>query len=220
MATILHVDDEPSVGLLLEDTLAGVGHRTLSAANVVEALQVLAREHVDLIISGNQMPGLTGLEFLSLLQHDARDVPLIILTGDASIGHAVAAIKAGAIDYITMPATAEQLERAVEQALDVARLRRESQTPRRHVMEFRNERQSIGEGDRRLSAASGGTSAGSLPPNAIVLTSLNIDEAEAVLIQRALEAAKGNRTRSAQLLGISVRTLRNKLNGPRRIEVA
>ena len=49
MPTILHVD-ESSVGLLLEATLNRAGHRVLSAANVVESLQVLAREPVDLII--------------------------------------------------------------------------------------------------------------------------------------------------------------------------
>ena len=42
---------------------------------------------------------------------------------------------------------------------------------------------------------------------------LNVSEAEAKLIERALEVAKGNRTRASELLGISVRTLRNKLNG-------
>jgi len=67
-----------------------------------------------------------------------------------------------------------------------------------------------------------GHSAANAPPpsGAVVLTSLNIDEAERALIRRALEVTKNNRTRTAQLLGISVRTLRNKLNGPRRIEVA
>ena len=50
----------------------------------------------DLIISDYRMPGLTGLEFLSLLQREGYDVPLIMLTGYASIEHAVAAIKAGA----------------------------------------------------------------------------------------------------------------------------
>ena len=44
------------------------------------------------------------------------------------------------------------------------------------------------------------------------LPTLNVSDAERVLIQRALEAAKQNRTRAAELLGISVRTLRNKLN--------
>ena len=68
--------------------------------------------------------------------------------------------------------------------------------------------------------ATGSTTAGAVPPDAVVLTSLNIDEAERRLIQRALEVTKNNRTRTAELLGISVRTLRNKLNGPGRIEVA
>ncbi|MGQ0538406.1 MAG: sigma-54-dependent transcriptional regulator [Gemmatimonadaceae bacterium] len=59
-----------------------------------------------------------------------------------------------------------------------------------------------------------GSSTPSAPPNAIVLTSYNVDEAERILIERALQATGNNRTRTAQLLGISVRTLRNKLNGP------
>jgi DNA-binding NtrC family response regulator len=53
-----------------------------------------------------------------------------------------------------------------------------------------------------------------LPDGAIVLTSLNIGEAEATLIERALAVTRGNRTRAAELLGMSVRTLRNKLNAP------
>ena len=52
-----------------------------------------------------------------------------------------------------------------------------------------------------------------VPDGAVVLTSLNVDDAEAKLIERALEVANGNRTRASELLGISVRTLRNKLNG-------
>jgi DNA-binding NtrC family response regulator len=50
------------------------------------------------------------------------------------------------------------------------------------------------------------------PPHAIVLDSLNLADAERRLIQRALEASNGNRTRAAELLGMSVRTLRHKLN--------
>ena len=145
MATILYVDDEPAVGLVLEDTLQRAGHSALGARNVPEALQVLGRGGVDLIISDYRMPGITGLEFLAMLQREGYDVPLIMLTGYASIEHAVAAIKAGAIDYITKPVQPAQLELAVGQALEVAKLRQENRQLRREVMEFRNERQIIGD---------------------------------------------------------------------------
>ena len=145
MATILHVDDEASIGLILQDTLERAGHHAVGAQSVPEALQVLAQEEVDLIISDYRMPGLTGLEFISLLAREGYDIPLIMLTGYASIEHAVASIKAGAVDYITKPIRPEQLKLAVDQALEFVRLRKENEALRREVMEFRNERQIIGE---------------------------------------------------------------------------
>jgi DNA-binding NtrC family response regulator len=145
MATILHVDDEPSIGIILSDTLERAGHRPLAARGVPEALQLLASDRVDLIISDFRMPGLTGLEFLDLLAREGHDVPLIMLTGHATIEHAVASIKAGAVDYLTKPINAEQLKLVVDQALEFSRLRQENQALRREVMELRNERQIIGE---------------------------------------------------------------------------
>jgi two-component system response regulator AtoC len=187
MPTILHVDESP-VGLLLEATLNRAGHRVLSAGSVGKFLEVLSRELVDLIVFDDRTPGLTASELLALLQREQHSVPVIVVTDCASVEHAVSAMKAGAIDYIAKPVNAQQLERAVEQALDIARMERATEPPN--------------------------------APGPVVLTSLNIDEAERALIVRALEVANNNRTRTAQLLGISVRTLRNKLNGPRRIEVA
>ena len=145
MARILCLDDEPAVGLILQDTLERVGHEAVPAHNVPQALQALAVGGIDLIISDYRMPGLSGLEFLSLLRQQGYDTPLIMLTGYASIEHAVAAIKAGAVDYITKPVQPEQLELSVNQALEVVRLRRENERLRREVMQFRNERQVIGE---------------------------------------------------------------------------
>ncbi|HXT19060.1 MAG TPA: sigma-54 dependent transcriptional regulator [Gemmatimonadaceae bacterium] len=145
MATILCLDDEPAIGLILQDTLERAGHQTVSAHNVPQALQALAVGSVDLIISDYRMPGLTGLEFLALLRQEGYETPLIMLTGYGSIEHAVAAIKAGAIDYITKPVRPEQLELAVKQALEVVRLRRENERLRKEVMEYRNERQIIGD---------------------------------------------------------------------------
>jgi len=145
MATILYVDDEVSVGQIIEDTLTRAGHRAIGAQSVKQAMEALARGGVDLIISDYRMPELTGLEFLSMLASDGYGVPLIMLTGYASIEHAVASIKAGAIDYIAKPIRPQQLELAVEQALEYVRLRRENESLRREVMEFRSERQIIGE---------------------------------------------------------------------------
>jgi DNA-binding NtrC family response regulator len=145
MATILYVDDEPSVGLILDDTLRRAGHDTVGARNVPEALQALARGGIDLIISDYRMPGLTGLEFLALIRREGYETPLIMLTGYASIEHAVSSIKAGAVDYITKPVRPQQLELAVDQALQLVRLRDENEALRREVMGLRSERQIVGD---------------------------------------------------------------------------
>jgi DNA-binding NtrC family response regulator len=145
MATILYVDDDPTIGLLLEDTLQRAGHTAIGARSVPQALQALSHGGIELIISDFKMPGVTGLEFLGLLQEEGYDIPLIMVTGYASIEHAVHAIKAGAADYITKPVRPEQLEHAVAKALHLARLRRENDALRHEVMALRNERQIIGE---------------------------------------------------------------------------
>src|SRR5207248_1609526 len=75
-------------------------------------------------------------------------------------------------------------------------------TPTRIVSEF-----------GMLSTPNSAANAAAIPEGAVVLTSLNVNEAESKLIERALVVANGNRTRASDLLGISVRTLRNKLNG-------
>jgi DNA-binding NtrC family response regulator len=106
MASILYVDDEPSIGVVLDDVLTHAGHRAFGATTVVEALQVLAREPIDLVISDYRMPGLNGLEFLQLLQQEGYDIPVIIITGYGSIEHAVTSIKAGAVDYADPPTAA------------------------------------------------------------------------------------------------------------------
>ena len=145
MATILYVDDDPTIGLLLEDTLLRAGHRAIGARNVPQALQALSHGGIELIISDFKMPGMTGLELLAHVREEGYEIPLIMVTGYASIEHAVQAIKSGAADYITKPVRPEQLEHAVTKALQVARLRRENDVLRQEVMALRNERQIIGE---------------------------------------------------------------------------
>ena len=147
MATILCVDDEPSVGVIMEHTLTKIGHRPLLVSSVEEAMQAVMRTPIDLIIADFRMPRLTGLDLLGLLEKEGYRIPVIIMTGYSSIEHAVISIKTGAIDYLTKPIRAETLEIAVQQALEVVRLRRENETFRREILTIRSTRALIGESE-------------------------------------------------------------------------
>jgi two-component system response regulator HydG len=147
MATILCVDDEPSVGVIMEHTLTKIGHRPLLVSSVEEAMQTVTRTPLDLIIADYRMPRLTGLDLLGLLEKEGYRVPVIIMTGYSSIEHAIISIKSGAIDYLTKPIRAETLEIAVQQALEVVRLRRENETFRREILKIRSTRALIGESE-------------------------------------------------------------------------
>lgn len=145
MATILCVDDEPSIGLILDDTLTRAGHQTVLTENVPEAFKALGEHDVDLIICDYRLPAITGLEFLTLLAREDYEVPLVMLTGHASIEHAVASIKAGAVDYVTKPIRPEVFGIVVDQALEFSRLRRENQELNREVSAFRKQHEITGE---------------------------------------------------------------------------
>jgi DNA-binding NtrC family response regulator len=144
MATILIVDDETAPLRIMEEAVREAGHRPVTVRSVEAALNVLERGGIDLIVSDYRMPGTTGLEFLGLLEEEGHKVGLIMVTGYASIEHAVSAIKAGAVDYITKPVRAAQLELAIDQALEVLRLQSENARLRQEVTELRSGREIVG----------------------------------------------------------------------------
>jgi DNA-binding NtrC family response regulator len=145
MATVLLVDDEPTIRVALEKSLSRFGHDALNAANAAEALQMVAAHHVDLVICDWQMPGLDGIELLRLLREEDQDVPVIMLTAFGTIEHAVTAMRAGATHYLTKPFEHEQLQLTVEQALAVARLRSENRSLLRELQGRRSEHEIIGD---------------------------------------------------------------------------
>jgi DNA-binding NtrC family response regulator len=126
MASILCVDDEPSVGVVLEHLLSRLNHTAVLASSVDEAMRIVRHTPLDLVIADYRMPGQTGLDLLNLLEKEGYRLPVIIMTGFSTIEHAVISIKSGAVDYLTKPVQAENLEIAVTQALEVSRLRREN----------------------------------------------------------------------------------------------
>jgi DNA-binding NtrC family response regulator len=145
MARILCVDDEAASLAVIEEALKRADHQTTGVRNVEAALTVLGRGGIDLIVCDYRMPGATGLEFLSIMEKEGIEVPLIMITGFGSIEHAVASIKAGAVDYITKPARPQQLQLAVEQALELVRLRRENAQLREEVSRFRGASEIVGD---------------------------------------------------------------------------
>lgn len=147
MATILIVDDESAPLQVMEAAVRNAGHHPIPVRNVDAALKVLARGGIDLIISDYRMPGTTGLEFLAILEEKGIDVGLIMVTGYASIEHAVSAIRAGAVDYITKPIRSAQLHLAIDQALELLRLQAENEQLRREVVEFQSGREIIGDSE-------------------------------------------------------------------------
>jgi DNA-binding NtrC family response regulator len=145
MATILCVDDEPSVGVVLEAALTKLGHAAVLATSVEEALKAVSKQQFDLIVSDYRMPNATGLDLLSLLEKEGYQIPVIIMTGYSSVEHAVVSLRSGAIDYLTKPVRQETLRIAVGQALEVIRLRKENETYRQELSSLRGRRQILGE---------------------------------------------------------------------------
>ncbi len=112
---ILIVDDEPNVRLMLSTALGSVGYEVIEAEDGERALEHLKAQGavIDLMLLDLQMPRLDGMELLSRLRALGSIVPVVILTAHGSIPEAVAAMKLGAIDFLTKPITPDVLRRAV-----------------------------------------------------------------------------------------------------------
>jgi two-component system, NtrC family, response regulator HydG len=123
-ARILVVDDSPDTLEVLGRTLGGHGYDIVSAANAAEALAVLERSQVDLVVTDFRMPGVDGMELTRHVRENHRDTEVVMITGYGSITHAVSAMKSGAAEYLPKPFTEEELAAAVSRALEKLATRR------------------------------------------------------------------------------------------------
>jgi len=126
VAHILVVDDEKNYRIVLGQLLQEAGHRVSLAENPFAALELLSRESVNLILSDLKMPHMDGLAFLRQVREQVGEVPLIILTAFATVETALAAMKAGAFDYLLKPFKNEEMLLVVDKALDYSRLQSEN----------------------------------------------------------------------------------------------
>jgi DNA-binding response OmpR family regulator len=115
---ILIVDDEPNVRLVFRTTLESTGAELAAAEDGEAALAWLKDNRADLVLLDLQMPRVGGMGVLERLRAMGNDVPVIIITAHGSIPDAVAAMKLGAIDFLSKPLTPDVLRRAVAEVLD------------------------------------------------------------------------------------------------------
>jgi len=124
-ARILIVDDEEETATLLVAVLRKRGFTADYVVSGAGALEYLRRDPVEVVISDVQMPGMSGIELCEQIYHRYPDIAPIVLTGYGRLDTAIAAMRAGAWDFITKPATGEILEVAIMRALEHFTLQRE-----------------------------------------------------------------------------------------------
>ena len=117
-AKILIVDDELNIRRILQMAFEKLGHQVLVAEDARVALELLAENNFDLVITDVTMPGMNGYELQNIVHENQPDVPVIIMTAYGTIPQAVAAIRNGAYEYITKPFDLDQLKKIVASALE------------------------------------------------------------------------------------------------------
>ncbi len=115
----LVVDDEADIRELLDMTLARMGLAADSAATVAEAKQLLSAGTYQICLTDMRLPDGDGLELVRHIAEQCPELPVAVITAHGSMENAVAALKAGAFDYLSKPVSLEQLRVLVRSALDL-----------------------------------------------------------------------------------------------------
>ena len=118
---VLVVDDESDIRELLGMTLARMGVESHSAATQSEALALLAANPYDLCLTDMRLPDGDGLAVLDYVAKNHPQIPVAVITAHGSTENAVAALKAGAFDYLAKPVSLEQLRALIRSALNLPR---------------------------------------------------------------------------------------------------
>ncbi|MFH0785279.1 MAG: sigma-54 dependent transcriptional regulator [Pseudomonadota bacterium] len=129
---ILIVDDEKTARKVLQQHLLRHGHDVIFATNGREALFLLEKNAVDLVITDLLMPEMDGLQLMQLIKEHHPLLPIIFCTGNATIESAVSAIRQGAFDYLEKPIRTQMLNVVLQRALEFSRISNENVHLREH----------------------------------------------------------------------------------------
>ncbi|UTN95639.1 two-component system response regulator GlrR [Serratia plymuthica] len=114
------VDDDPSLLKLLGMRLTSEGFHVTTAESGQEALRLLGREQIDLVISDLRMDEMDGMALFAEIQKHQPGMPVIILTAHGSIPDAVAATQQGVFSFLTKPVDRDALYKAIDEALSLS----------------------------------------------------------------------------------------------------
>lgn len=115
---ILVVDDEQDVRETLESVLANLEFDPVVAPGGREAMEVIRREKVDIVLSDLYMPEMDGIELLKRVKAENKNIVFLMITAHPTIETAVDAIKKGAYDYLTKPFHIEEVKMKIDRALE------------------------------------------------------------------------------------------------------
>jgi signal transduction histidine kinase len=133
--TLLIVDDEPASMRALCDTLEYEGYKTYGFTAPAEALAAMRERSYDLLLADLQMPGTNGIDLMKSAQLIDPTLVAVIMTGHGALETAIAAMKAGALDYIQKPIKLTTTLPVLERALAVRQLRIEKKRLEENVRE-------------------------------------------------------------------------------------
>ena len=135
---ILVIDDEPAIRESLRMILEYEGYECLLAPTGQDGLALVERETPELVFLDIKMPGMDGLEVLQRIRAAQEALPVVMISGHATVSTAVEATRLGAFDFIEKPLASERVLVTVRNALDRSRLADENRSLKR-VMEVRHQ---------------------------------------------------------------------------------
>ncbi len=132
---IIVVDDEDIVRESLHDWLDGVGYDVEVAASAEEALEILKKKKINIMLADLVMPGMNGIELMKEAKKIYPTLAAVIITAHATIQTAITAIREGAFDYIEKPFCPEKVELLIEKLVEHQDLIEENIALRRQIRE-------------------------------------------------------------------------------------
>ena len=133
MTRVLIVDDDPSTLASLSRAFRLAGHEAVVCDNAARGIELVRAERFDVVFSDVVMPGKDGLAMLEELRERGLSIPIIMMSGQATVDMAVRATRLGALDFLEKPVSADKLLITLDNALKMVRLEEENRQLRRQV---------------------------------------------------------------------------------------